>query len=273
LNGLPKASYAVAKIYQESLKIRDYQNSDYQKLCFFLLKKCADLGMEKAPLPIECVNWAIFLGKNYKELSLEDIELAISLALTNDLYVEENGAFRFADIKNWAWKPLIILCDVLNLYRGYIREKMIPFNRKVAEELTKLEQALENERKFNAYVCSWKERFLKAWEVYSETDVFELKDPYLTFTTKLYSSKLITVSTERVMEIRNEIHGMDIEIPYPDYSGSIASVLKAQKESFKTEFLRCKVFEMVLSEQFKNWKNDKVNVYELINNLNFNINE
>lgn len=271
--GLPNDCLAVSKIYQSAKKIRDFQNEDYEKLTFFLLKKCADLGMEKPPLPIECVNWAIFLGKNYKDLSIEDIELAISLSLTNELFVFENGGHRFTNIKDWAWKPLIILCDILSVYKAYQREKLIPLNKKISQELATIEQAERNEKLFISYVGRWKADFINAWEVFIKTGEFILKDPHLSFSSKLYKSRLITVNPLEVECFVSEIESLDLEIPYPDFNNSIASVLKNQKDSFKAEYLRTKVSERIILEQFSKWKICDTNVIALINNLKFDINE
>jgi hypothetical protein len=273
LVGLPNDCLAVSKIYQSALKIRDFQNEDYEKLAFFLLKKCAELGMEKPPLPIECVNWAVFLGKNYKDLSIEDIELAISLSLTNELYIFENGGHRFTNIKDWAWKPLIILCEILSVYKLYQREKLIPLNKKISQELATIEEAERNQRVFVSYVRRWKDDFINAWEVFMKTGDFILKDPYLLFSAKLYKSRLITVNALEVECFVSEIENLDLEIPYPDFNGAIASVLKQQKDSFKTEYLRTKVSERIILEQFTKWKNADTNVIALITNLKFDINE
>jgi hypothetical protein len=275
LEKLPQSDYAICRIFQDCKKIRSFSNIDYSNLAFVLLKKCAELGMEKPPLAMEVVNWTVFIGKNYKSLALEDIDKAIELSLKGQLATMRNDQYIPVSVKDWNWKPLITLCEVLNAYVDYQRDKMKIFNRELSKKLDLLEAERQRDVNFISYVNEWKTNVLNAWNIFNDTGLFELKDPYISYFGKLFRSGLISIPQTKIDEIK-EIAVMcvdpeEVKRKTKDIYG-IRETLKISKDQ-EEYLIRQKCAELCIEEQFLIWKKENQNVKEIIESLKFNLEE
>ena len=275
LTKLPKSELEICRIFQDCKKLRDFSNVDYSNLAFTLLRKCAELGMEKPPLAMEVINWTVFLGKNYKGLALEDIGKAIELSLRGELYIVRNDNYIPVSVRDWNWKPLVVLCEVLNAYLEYQREKMKNFHRELNKKIEEVESKRREEANFRSYVNEWKKTILEAWRIYDDSGCFELPDPFLSFFGKLYRSGLIELTQQQIDDIR-EVAEMCVD---PEELKKESSDIYGLKKKLnlnvdqQEQLIRQRCAEMCVEEQFRIWREKKEDVKQIIKNLEFKLEE
>ena len=271
LEKLPADNKEIVLLHHNNKKIRDFNNADFQKLCFTLLKTCFELGNPKPPTPFEIINWCITIGEEYKDFSIPEISKAIKLCLVGKLYIFEKE-YKKVDIGNFHFKPFIIICEILTAYREYRKEKMKLHNRNVSEKLQQIESEkikLENFKKFKTnWINTLNESFIK----YKSTGIFLLKDANLSYFKRIYSSKFY-ILTDSELDFCKEKAKQKISLDEPKdiYNNNLPfTVFNKLKNSRSENLIRAKTSELALQMLFDKWIEKKIPIKTIINSIQFN---
>lgn len=257
-------------IYLNSKKFRDYNNLDYQKFSFFLLKKCSDYGKEKPPIVQEVINWSVEIGKAYPSLSLEDLSLAFSLALTGQLSWRIGDEFKNQNLDQFVWNPFLTTCKVSTGYMEYRRSKMKVYNR-LLNDLASEKESVENANlMWEKYIKEWKNSLLSSFKEFKENKTYTLQDTYCSYFKQLNWSNLIDLTTDEIEQIKitvnKEINNLVSE-EINKISGIDVKEILEIKTQLKIDTFKAQCCTIAIKKQFEKWVEKKVNVISLINNI------
>lgn len=270
LQKLDSSEKKVVMIYLNSKKFRDFDNSDYQKLCFFLLKKCADYGKEKPPLIQEIINWSIELGRSYPSLSLEDLSLAFTLSVTGSLVWKSGEEYKNQNLDKFNWETFLTTCKVATGYIEYRRDKMKLYNRLLRDLESENESKKRSDEMWDIYVTEWKTNLYNAYNYFLNENKFDFVDTYCSYFQQLNNAGLIDLSKNEILEIKkiveNELSDL-VDEKIKSIAGVELKDIKAMRSQLKIDVFKVQCCTIAIKMQFDKWIKNKVNVELLISEI------
>ena len=267
---LDNSERKVVVIWQNAKKFRDFDNSDYQKLCFFLLKTCADYGREKPPIVQEVINWSISLVKAYPNLSLEDVKLALELAVSGRLAYTIGYDHKVVTLDKFIWETFLVLNKVCSGYLEYQRSKLNKYNLELSRKASSQMQKDREESSWKEYVRNWKITLYEAFKLFNEEGVFSLEDTYCSYFYQLDKSGLLSLSEHEIEGIKWIVE-QEIEEIIEEKMESIANIelsaIPAYRKKIKNRSYKVRCCTLGVKTQFEKWIDNKTDVATLIREM------
>lgn len=270
LEGLEQSEKKVVSIWVQAKKFREFNNDDYQKFCFWLLRKCADLGITKPPLPQEIINWSVSIGKSYPNLSIEDLDLAFELSLTGQLNFESGDQWKTVTLDKFIWETFLTINKLCSGYVQYQRGKMKTYNRRMNNKISEIQAKEQDEKIWREYVRNWKISLYNAYSEFHTEGTFELVDEYCSYFRQLRQSGNLSLTDFDIEGIRylvsQEHPDQEKLMEESRLCGFTASDIIGSDAFRVTEYM-IECCTMAIKTQFEIWKESKANVAHIIRSM------
>ena len=271
LEKLDQSEKAVVTIWVKAKKFRDYDNVDFQKLAFFLLRKCADYGREKPPIVQEVINWTIEIGRSYPNLSLEDLNLAFQLAATSQLVWRQGDEWKAQNLDKFVWETFLTMCKVCTGYIEYQRGKMKNYNREVNNRFSEIQAEHQSEKMWKEYVKEWKTTLYEAYQRFKKEGEFILEDTYCSFFQQLRKAGYITLN-ESDYEAVKWIVNQDLDDVVSEKLKTISGVdvrdIPAYRKDLQKTVFQMRCCSLSIKMQFEKWIEQNKDVATIIKEIN-----